>query len=142
MEGYDSPEEDAPAAVAAAGAAGTPEPVYADVYEFVDDFVLPRFRRNPKHFLWAENWYDYPEAVDRLTALWFAWEWNHHVELAGMAGMAAFWKDIFDPLIAVITSAEGPFWRLAEGKYRRGDAGGIPPVFDSGTLPLNGASDI
>ncbi|WIE74180.1 DUF4913 domain-containing protein [Curtobacterium sp. MCJR17_020] len=124
MEGFDESEPEA--------AGATPglaiEPVYESVYEFVDGFVRPMFRRNPKRYLWAENWFDYPEVLDRFEAMWRAWEWDRLPEQAGMTGMAAFWKDTFDPLMDVITSEDGPFWRLSTDKYKSSHAD-VPEMF-------------
>lgn len=126
MDGYDAHvDEDTPVEI---------EPVYANVYAYVEGFVLPMFRRNPRRYLWAPNWYDYPEVVDRFEALWRAWEWDRLPDKAGMTGMAAFWKDTFDPMIEVITAPDGPFWQLTTKKYDDHD-GTIPPVLASTPVP-------
>jgi hypothetical protein len=45
-----------------------------------------------------------------------------------MTAMAAFWKDTFDPLMDVITSEDGPFWRLGADKYKSSHAD-VPEMF-------------
>lgn len=134
MEGFDGP--DAAELEETGAAAQMIDPVYENVYKFVDGFVRPMFRRNPKRYLWAENWYDYPEVLDRFEAMWRAWEWDRLPDQAGMTAMAAFWKDTFDPLMDVITSEDGPFWRLAADKYKSTQAD-VPDMFPGQRPPLS-----
>lgn len=82
---------------------------YPNVVEWVDEWLLPRYARNPKTHRWDPQWFEYVEVVDRLAALWRAWE---HLRLEGMTGMAVFFRDYLDPAMGVITSADGPFWNL------------------------------
>jgi hypothetical protein len=86
------------------------ETFYENVVQWVDEWLLPRYARNPKTHKWDPQWFEYVEVVDRLEALWRAWE---HFRLEGMTGMAVFFRDYFDPTMIVITSPEGPFWKAA-----------------------------
>jgi hypothetical protein len=82
---------------------------YPNVVEWVDEWLLPRYARSLKTHRWDPQWFEYVEVVDRLEALWRAWE---HFRLEGMTGMAVFFRDYLDPAMGVITSPDGPFWNL------------------------------
>jgi len=101
------------------------ETVYPNVAEWVDQWLLPRYARSPKTHKWDPQWFEYVEVVDRLEALWRAWE---HFRLEGMTGMAVFFRDYLDPAMAVITSADGPFWQLGTLGART-----VPDPWPSGT---------
>ena len=64
---------------------------------------------NLKTHKWDPQWFECVKVVDRLEALWRAWE---HFRLEGMTGMAVFFSDYLDPGMGVITSNDGPFWNL------------------------------
>lgn len=85
-----------------------PQLVFQNVDEWVNGFLIPHFRRSPK-MRWDPRWWEYAEVVSRLTALWRAWE---QMRLEGMTGMATYWLNIFDPMMAEITSPDGPFWKI------------------------------
>ena len=101
------------------------ETFYENVVEWVDEWLLPRYARNPKTHKWDPQWFDYVEVVDRLEALWRSWE---HFRLEGMTGMAVFFRDYLDPAMNVITSPEGPFWKAEELGGRQ-----LPQPWPSGT---------
>ena len=42
------------------------ETVYANVAEFVEQFLLPTYRRNPANFRWDPRWWEYQEVPLRL----------------------------------------------------------------------------
>lgn len=87
------------------------ETFFANVYEFVDQWVLPRYKRKPGAVRWDPDWFLNIEALDRLEALWRAWE---YYRLEGMTGMAVFWNDQFDPTMRELTHPEGTFWYVTE----------------------------
>ena len=61
---------------------------------------------------WDPDWFENVEALDRLEALWRAWE---HYRLEGMTGMAVFWNDQFDPTMRELTDPDhGVFWYVEE----------------------------
>ncbi|THG29288.1 DUF4913 domain-containing protein [Naasia lichenicola] len=85
------------------------------VFASVDDFVAERLRymyarrvgpQNVAQHRWAADWWNYPEAVSRLEALWRSWE---HLRLDGPLGMSTWWRDHADYHMAVLLSPEGPF---------------------------------
>jgi hypothetical protein len=62
--------------------------------------VGPRYQRR-----WAADWWNYPEAVSRLEALWRSWE-AARLEPTAMSG---WWRDDVDHHMSVLMWAEGPF---------------------------------
>lgn len=75
--------------------------------EFVEQWLLPHYKRDPKTHYWDARWWEHTEAVGQLEALWRAWE---HFRLDGMTGMAVFFRDYMDPTMSVLTNDRGPFW--------------------------------
>jgi len=92
----------------AAAQAEAPQLVFQNVHEWVVGFLLPHYRRSPK-MRWDPRWFEYTEVVSRLTSLWRAWE---ALRLEGMTGMATYWLQFHDPMMAEITADDGPFWKV------------------------------
>lgn len=107
------------------------ETFFANVYEFVDQWVLPRYLRKPGTVRWDPDWFENVEALDRLEALWRAWE---HYRLEGMTGMAVFWNDQFDPTMRELTDPDnGVFWYVEE--YAEAGTAKRPSMLASHTPP-------
>ena len=107
-------------------AAATPpdEPpplVYGSVDEFVREYLITTYRRviagTGQGAVWAANWWDYDEAVIRLTALWRSWE---QLRLDPATGMSVWWKDHADHHMAVLLDSRGPFAN-SDSKNRTGE---------------------
>jgi hypothetical protein len=64
---------------------------------------------------WCTRWYEHDEAIARLEALRRAWE--EHVVTPG-AGMSSWYISHYDPHIAALTSAGGPFWQCSPGHHQ------------------------
>jgi hypothetical protein len=81
---------------------------YPDLIAFVSGHLAPMVRRRAGGGrTWCPQWWRHPEAVERLTALWHAWETSR---LDGGPAMSEWWTHHFDPHYAVLTDAErGPF---------------------------------
>ncbi|MFJ6003845.1 DUF4913 domain-containing protein [Arthrobacter sp. NPDC092385] len=92
------------------GPAEEPELVYGSVAQWVQEFLIPVYRRvlsaNGSNSTWCPSWWMHAEAVIRLEALWRAWE---HLRLDGKTGMSVFMKDHLDHHMAVLTDTKGPF---------------------------------
>lgn len=79
-------------------------PQFPDLESWVNGFFVLTFRRPGIH--WCAQWWDHPEAVLRLDALWRTWE---AASLDPVSGVAAWTRDYLDPSLSVLFSADGPF---------------------------------
>ena len=68
-------------------------------------------------FRCAARWWDYPEALARIDALWRAWE---HLRLDGATGSSTSWIEHADHRIPNLMSPEGPFAK-SEDKNNAGE---------------------
>ena len=68
-------------------------------------------------FRWAARWWDYPEALARVDALWRAWE---HLRLDGATGSSTWWIEHADHHMPILMSPEGPFAK-SEDKNNAGE---------------------
>ena len=83
-------------------------------YGSADEFVRERLRYmyarrvgpGNASFRWAARWWDYPEALARVDALWRAWE---HLRLDGATGSSTWWIEHADHHMPILMSPEGPF---------------------------------
>lgn len=86
-------------------------PPYADVRAFFDGELRPIIERRlgpPRGVAWCPRWFDHPEAVYRLTAVWAAWE--------ATLDRSIWLLRHVDPHLTVLFDGErGPFWRCADG---------------------------
>ena len=94
-------------------------------YGSADEFVRERLRYmyarrvgpGNASFRWAARWWDYPEALARVDALWRAWE---HLRLDGATGSSTWWIEHADHHMPILMSPEGPFAK-SEDKNNAGD---------------------
>lgn len=56
--------------------------------------------------VWRSDWWNVPEALSRIDALWRAWEF---LRLEGPTGISVWWRDHADHHMAVLMDPEGPF---------------------------------
>ncbi len=86
----------------------TPDAMYDSVESFVTDHLALLIQRHLEGAVtWCPQWQEHPEAVDRLTALWEAWEALH---VQGGTARSTWWLDHADPHLAVLMDADrGPF---------------------------------
>ncbi|WP_245596392.1 DUF4913 domain-containing protein [Nocardioides alkalitolerans] len=91
-----------------AAAAGGDELYYGSVDEFVREYLIGTYRRsiNGRSRVWAARWWEFPEAIIRLEALWRAWE---HLRLDPTTGMSVWWRDHADHHMAILMDPDGPF---------------------------------
>ncbi|MFF0546866.1 DUF4913 domain-containing protein [Nocardia thailandica] len=100
----------------------TPEPLYPDVREFVEQHVAMLYRRDAhkvgSRFHWCPQWWRHGEVLDRFRALHAAFE---KLRLGVGVEQAVFWVTYFDPMMDRILDPEGPFkyCSMAEGHQRR-----------------------
>jgi hypothetical protein len=134
--------------------------VYANVYEFVSQWLRFMYRRNVngKSAYWNATWWNSQEAESRLTELWRTWEYYRQDPI----GMAFWWRDFCDPTMSVLLSEDGPFkatWDedrdrsngkeplacapAPEGMFRDERADGrMPPTKLTGTDPVDARSRV
>lgn len=95
-----------------------PELVYADVAEFVREWLAVHYARSTDggSNAWCADWRLHPEAVSRLTALWLAYE---HLHGQPGTGLSVFWRDHADPCMARLLSPDGTFARCSRGHGSR-----------------------
>ena len=94
-------------------------------YGSADEFVRERLRYmyarrvgpGNASFRWAARWWDYPEALARIDALWRAWE---HLRLDGATGSSTWWIEHADHHMPILMSPEGPFAK-SEDKNTAGE---------------------
>lgn len=82
-----------------------------------DDFVRNHLRHvyvrqvgpHSSNLHWSRRWWDVPEAVHRLTALWRAWE---ALSADEETGLAVWFRDFCDPTMRELLAPDGPFQGL------------------------------
>lgn len=82
-----------------------PELFYASVAEK----LATTYRRyiNPGGgIIWCPQWWKHAEAINRLEALWRAWEF---LRLEGTTGMSVWWRGHADHHMNFLLSADDPF---------------------------------
>lgn len=103
-------DEQEPAAEAA------PMLYYGNVDEFVREFVCPVFRRNVGEegradYRWRARWWESPEGIIRLEAMWRSWE---HLRLDPSTGVSVWLRDHADHHLGVLMSPVGPWARSTD----------------------------
>ena len=88
---------------------------YPNVAQWVEQWLLPHYKRDLSARRWDPQWWEYTEVIARLEALWQAWEYQR---TDGMTGTAIFFRDYLDPAMREITAADGPFWKLSDVRQR------------------------
>lgn len=81
---------------------------YPTVAAFVTEQLAPTYRRHlgdGRNRTWCPRWWAHAEAVDRLVALWRAWE---HLRLDAALGMTTWWR-LADENMDVLLDPDGPF---------------------------------
>ncbi|MCX4751249.1 DUF4913 domain-containing protein [Kitasatospora sp. NBC_01287] len=105
-----APEAESPASVfilALGGAEYAAELV--GLGNWVTHILLPAYGREISSGRpWCSLWYEHPEAVARLHALWLAWQQLTDAE-AGLSGPSTWHRDHLDHALLQLRSADGPF---------------------------------
>ena len=86
-----------------------PAPEFESVYEFVDTHLVRIYARKVTHKQdrrWCPRWFEHPEAVSRLEALWRAYE---ALRLDPATGMSTWWRDHADYHMKMLMAPDGPF---------------------------------
>lgn len=94
----------------------TVEKYFANAEEWVNEWMIPHFRRDVRSRKWAPHWFRYPEAVTVFEGLWDLWE-SARAESPG--AVAEYMRVQFYPLMDIITGPDGPFWAYDEALNKR-----------------------
>lgn len=94
----------------------TTEPYFASLEVFVRDYLCRTYRRNVgeagrAEYRWSARWWETPEAVVRLEAMWRAWE---ECRTDAALGTSEWLRDHADPHMAVLMSPYGPWARSTD----------------------------
>ncbi|WP_328940919.1 DUF4913 domain-containing protein [Streptomyces sp. NBC_00250] len=77
--------------------------------DWVNHLLLPVYGREISTTRpWCAQWYEHPEAVARLHALWLAWQQLTDTE-AGLAGPSTWHRDHLDQTLVHLRAPDGPF---------------------------------
>lgn len=93
---------------------------HADVHAFVRDHLAgmwSRLVRDPDStFRWCPRWAEHPAALDRLTALWQAWE---ALQAEGGTGPSRWWVEHADPTLVALTDPRGQFAQCGPDRHQQ-----------------------
>jgi hypothetical protein len=93
---------------------------FPDVHAFVTEHLAHAWARSLRDtdtaFRWCPRWHAHPPVLDRLTALWQAYEAMH---TEGGTGPARWWRDHADPTLRVLTDPKGPFARCTTERHQQ-----------------------
>ena len=88
-----------------------PDPLFPRVEDWLTYYFLPVYRRYPGgQFRWCRKWWAHDEAITILTSLWRTWE---VCRLEPATGMADWQNNYLYPLLGVLLSPSGPFYRCS-----------------------------
>ena len=93
-----------------------PENIYPDVVAFVVDYFGPLYARQweaAREPRWCARWWEHPEAVTRLSALWTAWE----AARLEPGGLLAWLRDA-DANLDRLGSAGGTFGQCGPERHK------------------------
>ncbi|MGF1425483.1 DUF4913 domain-containing protein [Kitasatospora sp. LaBMicrA B282] len=111
------PEATAPLFILAMGGAQYAAEL-AGLSNWVNHLLLPVYGREISSTRpWCARWYEHPEAVARLHALWLAWQQLTAAE-AGHAGPATWHRDHLDHTLLQLRVPDGPFAACATSPAR------------------------
>lgn len=82
---------------------------FRDLAAFVEEYLAAILRRrvDGRALTWCARWWEHPEAIARLAALWRAFE---YLSVDPALGMSTWWLHHADPHLAVLLDPErGPF---------------------------------
>lgn len=93
-----------------------PETRFASLPEFVSEFLVQIWRKELLAGCWCDQWWEHPEAVLRLEAVWDAFE---ALRLEPGTGVSVWTRDHLDYHMRVLTTREtSPFYRCDLTKQR------------------------
>ncbi|WP_223840499.1 DUF4913 domain-containing protein [Saccharopolyspora pogona] len=105
------------------------EPMFANVEAWVTQWLAPMIRRPlTGDTTWCPQWWQHPEAILRLEALWRAWEF---LRTDGTVGMSVFVRDHLDPHLNFLMNRElSPLSKCRKGHQGQEDQLPVEPAPD------------
>lgn len=85
------------------------ETVYGSMVEFVENYLSLVYQRqvtDTTETVWCPQWWQHPEALARLDALWRAWEFFRQ---DGTPGLSTWFIEHADPHMKHLMDPRGPF---------------------------------
>lgn len=77
---------------------------------WIRDVLIPTYiRQVSSRQPWCARWWEHPEAVARLHALWMAWQELTDEQAGGHTGPSVWHRDHLDDAMAKLRSPDGPF---------------------------------
>jgi len=108
-------------------------PRFPDLESWVHEFFVLTFGRNDERARWCARWWDHPEAVMRLDALWRTWE---VASLDPVRGIADWISAYLDPNLAILLGPGGPFASCTAERHEPAPVLAVsPPPDDFGSPP-------
>ena len=96
--------------------AGHPDWRYQNVHDWVEQWFAIHYARSVTGVGWCARWFDHPEALLRLTALWRSWE---HARRDDSKGIAVWLTSIADPLVRELFDPAGTFRYCTRGVHSK-----------------------
>lgn len=91
------------------------ETVHADVIDFFDQYFRHVYKRRVgvrNQYRWSARWWDIPEVVIRMDAIWRAWE---SLSSDPTVGMSTWFRDHADYHMGILLSPDGPMANAEDG---------------------------
>ncbi|MEU9019224.1 DUF4913 domain-containing protein [Actinomadura sp. NPDC048394] len=99
-------------------------PAFSTPEEFFTEFLSPHIqRRLGGSYTWCPEWWNHPEGISRIVAMWTAFE---HLRWEGALGMSTWWLHHADPHLAVLMSKDGGPFAACKKDGHNGTA--LPPL--------------
>ena len=96
--------------------AGHPDWRYQNVHDWVEQWFSIHYARSMTGIGWCPRWFDHPEALLRLTALWRSWEGARRDDTKGIASWLVY---LADPLVRELFDKSGTFRYCSHGEHRK-----------------------
>ncbi|WP_017585617.1 DUF4913 domain-containing protein [Nocardiopsis ganjiahuensis] len=87
---------------------GSSEPLHTDAVDFFDRYFRHVYKRRVgvrNQHRWSARWWDIPEVVIRMDAIWRAWE---SLSSDPTVGMSTWLRDHADYHMSILLSPDGP----------------------------------
>ena len=96
--------------------AGHPDWRYRNVHDWVEQWFSVHYARSITGIGWCARWFDHPEALLRLTAMWRSWETARRDDTKGIAGWLT---SVADPLVKELFDPSGTFRYCSRGEHTK-----------------------